>query len=99
MESLGHKAISAMIKENKELRKDPWIPVSERLPESNKLVFGYTEQDGNILGIRYIMSENNWCTDYIRWSGSKITHWMPLPEPPTEMETLLMKIIEKMEKD
>jgi len=58
-----------------------WIPVSERLPEPNEPVLIYTE----VLG-RHVASvdeEGEWFCDYGgEWLFPKVTHWMPLPEPP-----------------
>jgi hypothetical protein len=55
-----------------------WIPVSERLPEGRTvLVF---KKDGSIsIDTTYIDGGN-----YFWWESgqSKVTHWMPLPEPP-----------------
>jgi len=55
-----------------------WIPVSERLPEGRTvLVF---KKEGSIsIDTTYIDGGN-----YFWWKSgqSKVTHWMPLPEPP-----------------
>ena len=63
-----------------------WIPVTERLPEIRERVLVYHD-DGMIrFGINYggfadvvssIYLNNNHHTCF-----SKVTHWMPLPEPP-----------------
>jgi hypothetical protein len=62
--------------------KREWIPVTERLPEDNTRVLGFSEPDKDIYcydvdGVKW------WTEDY--WNtaeGYGITHWMPLPEPP-----------------
>ena len=76
-----------------------WIPVSERLPEDNLPRFSNVKQIKVITalisdkGVRTVRSQmrykDTWATGYQtiwRWkySGSEITHWMPLPEPPKE---------------
>ena len=75
-----------------------WIPVEERLPNANKWKYEY-ESVGVIVRIDgqkttayriYERAVKRGKTVY-RWkypwetiSGEKITHWMPLPEPPKE---------------
>lgn len=53
-----------------------WIPVKERMPEKSGdyLVF---DDCGNL----YV---NEWHCPLKKWQyyDSRITHWMPLPEPP-----------------
>ena len=65
-----------------------WIPCSDRLPEmfvSVLIVYLSYKGDKNIT-IAYMDDEENscdWCSD---WNGdvidAKVTHWMPLTEPP-----------------
>lgn len=54
-----------------------WIPVEERLPETFgcflTLAEDWVEQD-------YFTPEGHWL------SGSNITHWQPLPQPPEAQE-------------
>ena len=76
-----------------------WIPVSERLPEDTLPRFSNVKQIKVLTalisdkGVRTVRSQmrykDTWATGYQtiwRWkySVSKITHWMPLPEPPKE---------------
>jgi hypothetical protein len=65
-----------------------WIPVSERLPEEH----------GTFIVALYMRSRKRkysdsatfdpvvkrWRTHLFWGKGMKITHWMPLPEPPQE---------------
>lgn len=58
-----------------------WIPVTERLPGfeiervlvavNGRLILGYPKMDTD----RYLNGR------WVRY-GDKVTHWMPLPEPP-----------------
>ena len=57
-----------------------WIPVTERLPDSGKCVLICTEY-GTAEG-SYSAYNKSWIQ--FRWNAKdlKVTHWMPLPEPP-----------------
>ena len=62
-----------------------WIPVSERLPESETVVIVYDRRTGKVYE-GYLSSEvGDWCenTWWLRRLGD-VTHWMPkvLPQPP-----------------
>ena len=66
---------------------DGWIPVSERMPNDKDFVWcygyvsGWTESDG--FEAYYDATRNKWWTVDDEKVG-KITHWMPLPNPPKE---------------
>ena len=61
-----------------------WISIEDRLPENDEPVLVYKYKYSEVYG--------NIETAYINnghWRGSigeAITHWMPLPAPPTEKE-------------
>ena len=62
----------------------PWIPVSERLPERNEIVLA-VDQGGVTVGSYSPMLEDWWALHADRMApGAVVTHWMPLPSPPTE---------------
>ena len=67
------------------LMPDRWIPVTERLPESLDFVVALTTGGDRIIAKR---DKYGW----LRYGGYEcerlrpITHWMPLPEPPKEVE-------------
>ncbi|ELO4328526.1 DUF551 domain-containing protein [Escherichia coli] len=69
-----------------------WISCSERMPNDKQYVwcwgksYGWTECD-TFEGY-YDWSRNKWwaVTDDVEEPASKITHWMPLPEPPQEVK-------------
>lgn len=64
-------------------RADGWIPVSEKLPEKQQTVIVYS-QYGTSLG--WILW-NEWMTiEGLCKPGATVTHWMPLPKPPQEVE-------------
>lgn len=66
-----------------------WIPVEERLPKrtSDYMVYLSTPMDGKQVPIgrgvaTYITADECWAIHY----PYIVTHWMPLPEPPKEVE-------------
>lgn len=58
-----------------------WIPVTERLPEQGKCVLIYSDT-GKVAEGQYTVTQD-WTQ--FRWSAKNVivTHWMPLPEPPS----------------
>jgi len=60
-----------------------WIPVEEGLPDgkSDVLIFVLDDYEGNK---NYITID---CPPFV-WN-EEVTHWMPLPQPPTEAERVL----------
>ncbi len=71
---------------------DGWISCSERMPDDKQYVwcwgksYGWTEC--NTFEGYYDWSRNKWwaVTDDGEEPASKVTHWMPLPEPPQEVK-------------
>lgn len=71
------------------LERDGWISVDERLPEVDEkvLTFARNKYDGS-----WFMDITSWTgvknhDEYKFWGygdSMKVTHWMPLPEPPKE---------------
>ncbi|HBR4097147.1 TPA: DUF551 domain-containing protein [Klebsiella pneumoniae] len=64
-----------------------WIPVSERLPEDSGRYWCYVEEQ-NDLGKSHYQWNCSWNGD--RWwveseAGGIVTHWMPLPAAPQEV--------------
>ena len=71
-----------------EVQQMRWIPVEERLPEKENAQVFMTDGEGC-----YISSRNNMvrfldCEGIFipgkAGAGVKVTHWMPLPQPPKE---------------
>ena len=61
-----------------------WIPVTERLPEKpgNYLVYAnYAKGNLPFVDVDYY-SGKNFATVYTCCGYYRVTHWMPLPEPP-----------------
>ncbi|EMR0739537.1 DUF551 domain-containing protein [Citrobacter braakii] len=63
-----------------------WIKCTERMPDKYSDVLIYTNNPNEIL-LAYLNLSNDFCYDRDN-DGDEITchatHWMPLPEPPTE---------------
>jgi hypothetical protein len=65
-----------------------WVPVKEQLPPRGQMVI--VAFRGHWGGKRQVSAEVFWIDDRRGWTGcdsmkdGKPTHWMPLPEPPTE---------------
>ena len=61
-----------------------WRKVSEELPEKDEWVF--------VIGNRMMqiakMVEDGWIDDYYNYLN--VTHWMPLPKPPEEVDNGLV---------
>ena len=82
------------------LRSIPrWIPVTERMPEDNTEVLAYYGfvLDGEMSGCRFmgvvkyftINANPHWQHEVL---GLTVTHWMPLPQPPTEGSQMVTDI-------
>ena len=73
----------------KEAKKPKWIPVTERLPEPETDVLTFSGGCIDIITYRYnrrglvCFMFRDEC-GYWKETYGKITHWMPLPEPPEE---------------
>ncbi|EHV2437728.1 DUF551 domain-containing protein [Escherichia coli] len=76
---------------NSPVTPDGWISCSERMPNDKQYVwcwgksYGWTEC--NTFEGYYDWSRNKWwaVTDDGEEPASKVTYWMPLPEPPQEV--------------
>ncbi|HDJ9351087.1 DUF551 domain-containing protein [Escherichia coli] len=76
---------------NSPVTPDGWISCSEQMPNDKQYVwcwgksYGWTEC--NTFEGYYDWSRNKWwaVTDDGEEPASKVTHWMPLPEPPQEV--------------
>lgn len=60
-----------------------WVSVEERLPKEKQRVIVRCERVGTSVG--WILW-GNWMAD-IGPDAGKVTHWMPLPEPPDRRPT------------
>jgi hypothetical protein len=58
-----------------------WIPVTEQCPADDLVVLVWSQSNG--IHLAYIDPWGQW-RDADENPGKKITHWMPLPAPPTD---------------
>lgn len=69
-----------------------WIPCSERLPEEQEDVLVYMKSGMyKSIHIGYAYNGGDWLIDGEFWyeeGDPSITHWMPLPEPPKEVQNV-----------
>ena len=78
-----YTATELAFKNGYEKGKPKWIPVSERLPEQYETVIGW---DGHFMGeVQHSHNGFVWLDDDGWNETAEITHWMPLPEPPKEV--------------
>lgn len=73
-----------------------WIPVTEALPKDEKDVLAYYGfvHDGEMSEFRFIGAVAYFAFDTPpHWqhesTGLTVTHWMPLPQPPTECRQMV----------
>lgn len=76
-----HEALDLIAERYADQFKTKWIPVSERLPELGEKVMVYSKSHPSRFMIDYRAQFGTLGTN---WHYSGITHWMPLPSPPTK---------------
>ena len=79
-EFADHLIANGVTISNLETVDKEWIPVTERLPEKEGTYLTYTEKERIHLDC-FCIYPNHGTQFWIRGNG-KVTHWMPLPEPP-----------------
>lgn len=70
-------------------KQSKWISVEERLPDNYQEVLVYRGCHKGLMNVYTYTCNNQWEDEYGYWNGTDsegITHWMPLPMPPTEKE-------------
>ncbi|MCP4493289.1 MAG: DUF551 domain-containing protein [Gammaproteobacteria bacterium] len=61
-----------------------WISVDDRLPNTIGDYLIYT--DKNVLMRAYLNRNNHWSGNGLYEYIEEVTHWMPLPKPPKELQ-------------
>lgn len=62
-----------------------WISVDERLPENGSYVLGYDTDYFNKICV-YSYGNGIWLSYPIQSPTKTVTHWQPLPQPPSEVQ-------------
>lgn len=60
-----------------------WISVKDRLPDKNGEYLAVTPNMRRKVNVAYF-EDCVWLPDERHFTTVKVTHWMPLPEPPEE---------------
>ena len=69
--------------------RNEWISVEERLPKEMQEVLVYRGHHSGLTNTYTYLGNHGWEDDHGYWGRTDdegITHWMPLPAPPTEKE-------------
>jgi hypothetical protein len=88
LESEHNRLVDELKAENEKLKEDipKWISVEERMPDYDGKYLCFVDEKepcGAEYKRQYILSNhcNIWVTNK---NTTKVSHWMPLPEPPKE---------------
>lgn len=84
MNKLNRELCTALEEAIKELKKNNWISVDDRLPEDEERILIFVALEGHESVQLDTCYEDG---GYIHLDsgyafGAEVTHWMPLPEPP-----------------
>ncbi|WP_368763292.1 DUF551 domain-containing protein [Klebsiella variicola] len=71
-----------------------WIPVSERMPETDGNYWGWWSESKRQGPVWFIKSELQ-----AQFQSSEITHWMPLPAAPQEAINALIPLVSRNEQE
>ena len=70
--------------DGKKAAQPTWISCAERLPDEQQEVICLTS-DGSFRVFGWTYIDWMWFDDNEWWDEKDVTHWMPLPQPPKEM--------------
>ena len=86
----GALDIAEWVKNQPTVNPYEWISVEDRLPEIQQEILVYRGYHSGLMNTYTYFGNNEWEDDYGYWGTTDnegITHWMPLPTPPTAKET------------
>lgn len=64
--------------------REEWVSVEERLPDDNERVIAYRPNEADVSAYKYCVMWGWSVKMSMKHRG--ISHWMPLPEPPADLE-------------
>ena len=66
-----------------------WVSVNDRLPEDGRYVVCIAKRNpfSRFMPMVARIEKNGWANPITEQYISEVTHWMPIPEPPKEVET------------
>ena len=71
--------------EGKRDAEPKWISVTERLPQNFVSVLAYIPCEHPLPTVKEAyLADGSWVTRTSLFFTKEVTHWMPLPNPPTE---------------
>lgn len=82
-----YEATEQAYKNGYEAGKPKWISVEERLPEDGAIVLGYMVSR-DYRTIKWKNNTQRWEGLLLDYAKEFVTHWMPLPEPPKEVDNI-----------
>ncbi len=82
----AENALRCLKKELLKEQEERWIPVTKRLPKDDTdiLVYCTEGEESRIVAVNYANGVWFDCIFNTVMVVKNITHWMPLPKPPTE---------------
>ena len=80
---IANTVINTILEEDRKansLGESAWISVEDRLPDKEGTYLTYTDKEKTIIDVFCIYPSHG--TKFWVGGNGKVTHWMPLPEPP-----------------
>lgn len=86
----GAFRIESEARQKAEAAQPHWVSVDERLPKETKLVVTYGKSHVSF-GYNLLLYDADTDKEVVEWfdycgNRENVTHWMPLPEPPQEVQ-------------
>ena len=88
---IGNEAVYRLTQKQAIRRRNmsEWISVEDRMPEAYEWVLIYepdAEETSRSVRCSFARDNGTWYGGFSDLSAEEVTHWMPIPEPPKEVE-------------